>query len=107
MARFVEQANVLDEALVRLVADGLGNGGILERAGLRLRAVRAVGLVALEQVDLLQAAIIYADERAVLVNRPGDRVTLDLEIGFDVADQLERILADAVALVDEREDGSA
>ena len=58
----------------------------------------------LEHVHAFLPAIVDADERTVFVNRPRDRMTRNLEIGFDVAHELERILAGAVALVHERED---
>ena len=48
-------------------------------------ARRAVVLAALEQVHLLAPAVVDADERAVAVDRPGDRMAGDAEVGLDVA----------------------
>src|SRR5512140_2158801 len=64
----------------------------------------AVFFVAREKGDQCPAPVVYADERSVAKDRPRDRMTLDREIGFDVADELEWIFAGTVALVDERED---
>ena len=64
-------------------------------------------LAALEHMHLFLPPVVHADERAVLVDRPGDRVAGNLEIGFDVAQQLERIFTHPVALVDEGEDRHA
>src|SRR2546423_10108361 len=55
----------------------------------------------------LPPPVVHADERTLGVDGPGDGMAVDPEIGFHVADELQRILADAIALVDYREDRHA
>ena len=103
MPRLVEQRDVVHEPLVRLGAEQVARSS--DRRATRPATSarrRAVILAALEAVDQLAPPIVHADERAVRVDRPRDGMTVELEVGLDVADELERILADAVALVDER-----
>src|ERR1044071_7917656 len=107
MTCFVEQRNDLHEAVMRFGTKQLAKLGVGNRSNLYFGATCSVILRPLEQVHELSSAIVDADERAVLVNRPRDRVTLDLEIGLHIAHELERIFADAIALVDEREDWNA
>ena len=64
-------------------------------------------LVPLEQVNLPHAPVVDAHERVVAEDRPRDRAAGDAEVGLDVADQLERVFAHAITLVDEREDRRA
>ena len=65
-------------------------------------------LAALEQVDLLAPPIVHADERAVAMDRPRDRDDSRCRgRPRRRSIELERILADAVALVDEGEDRRA
>src|SRR4051794_30357059 len=72
-----------------------------------LRSARAVILGALEQMYEFAPPIVDADEHTVAMYGPRDRMTRDLEIGFYVAHEFERILADTIALVHEREDRCA
>src|SRR5512140_1182250 len=64
----------------------------------------AVFFVAREKGDQCPAPVVYSDERSVAKDRPRDRMTLDREISFDVADELEWIFTGSIALVDECED---
>jgi hypothetical protein len=89
--------------MMRLRAEQLGKPWIVERGDLDSGAAGAMVVGALEQRNELQAPIVHTDKCAVLVDRPRDRVAGDVEIGLDVAQQLERIFPDAVALVDECE----
>jgi hypothetical protein len=57
-----------------------------------------------EEVDELAPPVVYAYERPVTEDGPRNRMTLDAEVCFDVADELEGIFARAVALVHEGED---
>ena len=56
-------------------AEQLAKLRVLDRPDLHLGAARAVILGPLEQVDELAPAIVHADERAVLVDRPRDGMT--------------------------------
>ena len=100
----VEQTDVLHEARMRLLAEQLAQAVILERARVNLGAMSAVIFGSLEQMHLLEPAVVDPDERAVAMDRPRHRMASDLEVRLDVAHQLERILAHAIALVDEGED---
>ena len=101
--RRVVAAECLDQPMV------VGAGEV-ERLG--LDALRAVVLAALEQVGALAATIVHPDEhgallRCVLMDRPMRRDRRDAEVVLEVAHELERILAHAVALVDDGEDRHA
>ncbi len=65
---------------------------------------RLVARAALIQVDSVLQQVIDALERAAHADRPGHRRTLDAEDGLDLVEQLDRLLAVAVELVDERHD---
>ena len=73
-----------DEKAIR--AQSGGERRIIERRELHRGAAGAVLLVALEQVYLFPAAVIHADEHAVLVNGPRDRRAIDLEVRLDVGE---------------------
>src|SRR5687767_5517358 len=55
-------------------------------------------------MDQTAPPVVHADEGAVAEDRPRHWMALDSQICFDVAHELEGILAGAIALVDERED---
>jgi len=107
MPRLVQQRDVVHEPLVRLRAEEVADRWIVERRDVHLGARRAVILAAREPIDQPAPPIVHADERTVRVDRPGDWMTVELEVRLDIADQLERILADAVALVDDGKDRHA
>ena len=73
----------------------------------RIGDAGAVILGALEQRHLLRAAIVDAGKPAAGEHRPRHRIAVDAELGLDVAQELERVLAGPVALVDEGEDRHA
>ena len=54
--------------------------------------------------DLLVLAVVHTDEAPRDTHRPGGHEAADPEFGFDVVEQPERVFADPVALVHERED---
>src|SRR4051794_10968993 len=93
--------------MVRVFAEQRDQRGIIELGALRLEHARAVIDPALEHLDALAAPVVDAREDPVAIDGPRDRIAVDLEIRFDIADELERILARAIALVDEREDRHA
>jgi hypothetical protein len=107
MPCLVEQHDVVEEALLRLRSQQHAERRIVERRDGRLGARRAVILAALEAIDQPTPAVVHADELPVGVDRPRDGMTVEPQIGFDVAHELEWILADAVALVDDGEDRHA
>ena len=104
MPRLVEQRDVLHQPVVRLVAEEVPERRVAQRADLDAGPARAVVVAPLEQVDDLLPPVVYADERAVAVDRPRHRMAGDLQVGFDVAHQLERVLPHPIALVHEGED---
>src|SRR5262249_52431404 len=104
MPGFVEQADVLHEAMMRFLAEEIAERRVLERADVDFGATGSVIFRTFEEGDLLAVTYVHADERTVAVDRPRDRMTRDAQICLDIADQLERVFPDAVALVDERED---
>jgi hypothetical protein len=57
-----------------------------------------------EEMYELSSPIVHADEDSFPKDRPSNGVTLDVEICFDVAHELEWILTGTIAHVDERED---
>ena len=103
----VEEPDLLHELVVRVLAEELDQRGIIEIRALRQRHARAVVGAALEHVDALAPAVVHAGEHAVAIDGPRHRIAADAEVGLDVADELERILAGAIALVDEGEDRHA
>lgn len=120
MAGHVEQLDVVRELLDGLqglvrATEGVEEArvaGPVELDGGGGNLVGTVLLVALEQEGALATAVVHAAEHRAMhgirdVNRPMRRHGDDAELGFDVGDQLERILTNAVALVDDREDGHA
>jgi hypothetical protein len=100
----VEQRDIVYQAIVRLGPQQVADRRVVERAGLHLGAAGPMILTALEAIDLLAPTVIHADERAIGVDRPGHGMAVDAEVRLHVAHQLERILAYAVALVDDGED---
>ena len=104
MAGFVEQRHVLHESFVRRLAEQVAQHRVAQRTDVHASSARAVVVRALEQMHLSPTPIVDADEHAVAMNRPGNRMAGNVEIGLDVAHEFERILANAIALVDERED---
>src|SRR5215210_2047127 len=107
MACLVEQRDVVHKSLMRLGPQDLHDLRTVERANLYLGPCRTVFFIAGEQADQAATAVIHTDECAVTKNRPRDRMTFDAEIGFNVADELERIFTRTVALVDKGEDGNS
>ena len=103
----VEQRDVVHELRVCLAPEHVAQTRIIQRPDLDVRRTRAVIRAALEAIDQLATSIKDTDEGAAGVDRPRDRIAINAEIGLDVAEKLERILADAVALVDDREDRHA
>ena len=74
VACLVEQRDVLHQLVVRLGAEQFSRAP--DRRAMTTctsRRGRAVILAALEQMHLLVPPVVDADERAVLVDRPGDR----------------------------------
>src|SRR5262245_42249391 len=107
MSRFIQESNILDEPRMRLGTEQIAETGVLERTDVHLRATRAVVFRSLEEVNQFPPPIVNSHECTVFVDRPGDGMTGNLEIGFDVAHQLERIFAGAITLVDECENRHA
>src|SRR4051812_37504955 len=101
MSRVIEEVDVVREPLRRLDAEQVDRVGAAERADAHRGARGAVILGAVEEMDLALPSVVHADERAFTVNGPRDRMALDAEVRLHIADERERILADAVALVDE------
>ena len=97
------KVHVVQEPLVGLVPDEIEDGAVVDRARRARRLAMRRGPRSVEQMNERTAPVVNADERAIPVNRPGHRVARDAEVGFHVAHQLQRILARAVALVDEGE----
>ena len=54
--------------------------------------------VAAEQVNEAASPVVHADEDSIPKDRPCDRMTLDVEVSFNVADELEWIFTGAIAL---------
>lgn len=84
-------------------------GGTVEIDDARLDALRPVMRPPLEEVGPRAPAIVHADEdapllRRVLMDRPVRRDRGDPELCLEVAHELERVLTDAVALIDDGED---
>src|SRR5689334_8531477 len=107
MTRFVEQVNVLDETMMRLRAEQVGEPRIAQRRDVDGGAARTVIVGPLEQRNELESPIVHSNECPVFMDRPRDRMTGDVEVGLNVAQQLERIFPNAVAFVDERENRNA
>ena len=107
MPGLVEQRDVVHELRMCLAPEHVAQARIVDRLDLDVRLARAVICAALEAIDQLATAVVDSDERAARVDRPRDRIAIDAEIGLDVAQELERILANAVALVDDRENRHA
>ena len=104
VARRFQQLEIVEQLVMRLRAKQIDHLRTVQTALVSGGALCAVIVAPVEQIDLFLSSIIDTDEIAVAMNRPGDGMAVDPQIGLDVADQLERILADAIALVDKRED---
>src|SRR5678815_2380424 len=104
MARLIEQRDVVYELLMRLPAKQLPNLSRLERADRNFCACRAMLLITTEQIDELSPAVVHSDENRIPEYRPRHGMTLDAEIGLDIAHELQGVFACAIALVHEGED---
>ncbi len=103
----IEELDVTHKPIEGTRPHGIDELGIVDAydgvVGPRGAAVAA----ALEEVHLALEAIVYPHEHVVLEHRPRRRIAIDAEVGLDVLNELERILAVPVALVHKREDRRA
>ena len=102
-----EQLDLLAQALDRLRAKQFRGGRSIEGQPLDLRAPRPVPGIPVKQLDDPGAQVVDAHELRLAMHRPGHRAAGQAKIAFHVPDQLQRIRAGAIALVDEGDDGNA
>jgi hypothetical protein len=103
IARHIQQGDIVAQRLVNVLAQQLPEGRIVNTAGRRRHRLLAVGLVLRKQLHLGQLAVVNALINAVRAHRPIHRVSADAQHLLDLLHQLERIAAEAVQLVNERE----
>src|SRR5690606_14302719 len=97
----VEEFDLLDQAVVRLLADQIPDLRVIEGADADRRPGLAVIAAPFEEVDSLPDPVVDPQELRAPHDRPRHRVAPDPQICLDVVEELEGILARAVTLVDE------
>ena len=103
----IEQLDVTHQTIKRALAHGLDQLGIIDAHNRIVRARRTAVATALEQVHFALHAIIDSHERIIIEDRPRRRVAVDAKVGLDILEELERIFAVAITLIDEGEDRRA
>ena len=105
-ARRADHVERLPELRVRLGADHLLRGRVVERRHVHRRAELPLRLALVQQQRLL-VDVVHAAEPLGAADRPVDRRGVNAERALEVVEQFQRILRGPIELVDEREDRQA
>ena len=106
VARRLQQRQLVAQLAIALLADGFAQRLVVQRPLGHRRAPRAA-LGAVEVQDLLGPAIVDAVEAVARADRPVHGAAGDAEHALDLVEQIQRLLALAVHLVDEGDDRDA
>ena len=103
-ARSQQERDLVEQLLVRMAADRMAQGGIVDVAHLHCRLVRR-RFAALEAQQAVRFAVVHALELRAGADRPVERTARHAEHALDLVEQVERLASMPVELVDERHDG--
>ena len=107
IARFIEELDVVDEALVDVFVEEFFENRVVCRALGRCQFALAVGRVFFKEFDRRRSPVVDALVVAIQADRPVHGVGVDAQDIFDFIHEVEGVAAEVVNLVDEGENGDA